>query len=245
MNQVKIVLLIIALKIQLDHGRIYNCTITSPCGCSSVSLNPVNQRIVGGEIVRNRVWNWMVSLQFFDRHICGASLINAEFAITAAHCLNDLLTVTAWTSILAGTNNLSDTYGRNVQRRVIKSIYIHPKYNDVTADYDIAIIKFSSLLVDNSSRLSFICLPESGIDPFVDKDDLVATGWGYTFEGAGVASDALRQVTVQAIPSNYSSCINAPIRNPKIKFCAGLEDGGKGQYSILNSLTGSSTHSSF
>lgn len=50
-------------------------------------------RIVGGEEARPNSWPWQVSIQAkkpvrFDwrRHICGGTLINKEWVLSAAHC---------------------------------------------------------------------------------------------------------------------------------------------------------------
>ena len=50
-------------------------------------------RIVGGEEASPNCWRWQVSIQAkkpvrFDRrrHICGGTLINKEWVLSAAHC---------------------------------------------------------------------------------------------------------------------------------------------------------------
>ena len=46
----------------------------------------VDDRIVGGQNVRD-AWPWMASMRDINgNHRCGASLISPNWAITAAHC---------------------------------------------------------------------------------------------------------------------------------------------------------------
>lgn len=44
-------------------------------------------RVVGGTDSPKGAWPWMVSLYFRGRHVCGATLIDNEWLITAAHCV--------------------------------------------------------------------------------------------------------------------------------------------------------------
>lgn len=43
-------------------------------------------RIVGGSIVNPHSWPWMGQLLQYGRYICGASIMNSKWIITAAHC---------------------------------------------------------------------------------------------------------------------------------------------------------------
>uniref|UniRef100_A0A8C1XW42 Peptidase S1 domain-containing protein n=1 Tax=Cyprinus carpio TaxID=7962 RepID=A0A8C1XW42_CYPCA len=58
------------------------------CGVSSLSTH-----IVEGEDAAVGVWPWQVSLHSFGRHVCGGSLISYEWVLTAAHCIEYLLSV--------------------------------------------------------------------------------------------------------------------------------------------------------
>ncbi|KAK9402184.1 Tmprss15: Enteropeptidase [Crotalus adamanteus] len=44
-------------------------------------------RIVGGSDAQEGAWPWIVSLYFNYRPTCGASLINNEWLLSAAHCV--------------------------------------------------------------------------------------------------------------------------------------------------------------
>ena len=54
-------------------------------GCGN---KPFGSRIVGGEEASPNSWPWQVSLRYNGRHICGASLLNEDWVLSAAHCVD-------------------------------------------------------------------------------------------------------------------------------------------------------------
>ena len=64
--------------------------IDPKCGVKTVNPPPFGDRIIGGRNALPMEWPWQVSIQ--DRmkslHYCGGSLINSQWIMTAAHCVN-------------------------------------------------------------------------------------------------------------------------------------------------------------
>lgn len=220
-------LLICVLLITSASGDFYTCDRTAPCGCSSVSSTEITSRIVGGEAAQVHAWGWMVSLQSNNAHLCGASLLTAEYAVTAAHCFPAWLRGSSY-SIMVGTNYLDDNTSETIQRRPILETHLHPGFDDATYVNDIALVRFAPLSVGPNSTLSFICLPGNGTDPFAVGDALVAIGWGKTNFTSTAASNYLQQVTVNAFASNAPECKRAEISNASLQLCAAVAAGGKG-----------------
>ena len=201
----------------------YTCDVTSSCGCSTSPVS-VTAKIVGGEIAPDHAWKWAVSLQQYQSHICGASLLSNTVAITAAHCVVGYTSWPSLFSIRAGSNYRTGSDG---QTRTVSKITMHPNYNSRTNDFDMALLEFPAL--SSSSNIGYICLPPTNVDPFRTNDNLVAIGWGVLASGSSISPSALRQVTVQAVASNAQSCINGEISNTNVQFCAGVSGGGKGK----------------
>ena len=55
----------------------------------SCGQRPIGARIIGGVTATPNSWPWQLSLRKRGGHICGATLITSNWAVTAAHCVKD------------------------------------------------------------------------------------------------------------------------------------------------------------
>ncbi|CAF1330072.1 unnamed protein product [Adineta steineri] len=208
------------------QGYIYSCNTTAPCGCSQNEVN-INSRIVGGEIAASHSWAWAVSLRVSSiGHFCGGTIISPHYILTAAHCLERISLSRIDVTAAVGTDTLYDTEG---QRVLASKIYMHPRWNTVTKENDIAILKLKKAISFGGSNIAKLCLPAiSGFDATnfpSPNTNLVAIGWG-SMESDGPTSDVLRQVTVQSVSDQVQKCSNS-INNVDLQFCAAVDGGGK------------------
>ncbi|KAG8201093.1 hypothetical protein JTE90_028763 [Oedothorax gibbosus] len=157
-------------------------------------------RIVGGTPTRLGQHPWMVSLrEEFDyrfEHACGASILNENWIVTAAHCIDFPYEPRKY-EILAGLHKLSDEYAPTVRKYEISKIIMHPDFDDDTYVGDIALLKTSQPIdISNSNGyINGICLPKTKEDP---TGYATVIGWGHT-KTDGENSDILRQVVVPII----------------------------------------------
>ncbi|XP_074005461.1 inactive serine protease PAMR1 isoform X3 [Numenius arquata] len=114
--------------------------------------------------------------------ICSGALVNERTVVVAAHCVTDLgktiVLKTAELKVVLGKFYRDDDRDeKTIQNLRISAIIVHPNYDPILLDSDIAIIK----LLDKariSSRVQPICLSSSQ-DLTSNTEDLkiVVTGW--------------------------------------------------------------------
>lgn len=107
---------------------------------------------------------------------------------------------------------------------VIEDLYIHPDWDHVTTDNDLALIRLDRpATLDN--RVNTICLPEVEYQ-FPPGTQCTITGWGTTQEG-GKASSVLMQAKVPIV--ERAACSHNQSYGEKITenmICAGMRQGG-------------------
>ncbi|KAE8284274.1 Prostasin [Larimichthys crocea] len=183
----------------------------------------VQFRIVGGEDAPAGSWPWQVSLQRSGSHVCGGSLINREWVMSAAHCFSSTNTF-GW-QISLGRENLQGN-NPNEESRTVSRIILHPNYDSHTNDNDIALLRLSSP-VKFTDYIRPVCLAASD-SVFNNGTDSWVTGWGAVKEGVSLPFPAtLQEVEVPVVGNRQCNCLNGVGTVSDNMICAGVLAGGK------------------
>lgn len=176
-------------------------------------------RVVGGETASVDSWPWQVSIQYNKQHICGGSILDPHWILTAAHCFRKHLDVSNW-KVRAGSDKLGNFPSLPVAKIFVTELNItYPKENDI------ALVKLQFPLTF-SGTVRPICLPFSD-EKLAPATPLWVIGWGFTEQDGGKMSDTLLQASVQVIDSarcNAEDAYQGEVTEEML--CAGIMEGG-------------------
>ncbi|XP_073458585.1 transmembrane protease serine 13 [Aquarana catesbeiana] len=192
--------------------------------CSDCGRQMTSSRIIGGTSASTGEWPWQVSLQVPNgkryAHVCGGTLINSNYVLTASHCFGISIPMEDW-RIVAGTNNLNQA--RSVSG--VSAIIRHENYNADNDDYDMALMKLKNPFT-YSATIQPACLPMTNQN-FYPNTKCWITGFGKTVAASEETSQQLMKAEVAII--SESTCNSVNVYNGHISarmMCAGDLRGG-------------------
>uniref|UniRef100_A0A8V0X3X2 Peptidase S1 domain-containing protein n=1 Tax=Gallus gallus TaxID=9031 RepID=A0A8V0X3X2_CHICK len=184
-------------------------------GISSLRVEETDEsRIIGGRPCSITQRPFQVALIKKGQILCGGSLVDAQWVLTAAHCKQPSRDL----RVLIGTDTLRD--GTGEVRTITRSI-VHPSYDPRRNDNDFMLLRLNKAVRFGSSikkiRIANSC-PTDGMRCSV-------SGWGTTRSPGAQLPRDLQCAGVQAF--GREKCMRAYGRSitPNM-FCAGVPQGG-------------------
>jgi len=182
---------------------------TTQCGCGHA---PAAGRIVAGQEVNPRHSRpYQVYLQSCSSAgcaMCGATLLNRRYAMTAMHCVTDATNLV----VALGEHNIrQDIESHKVQGIQVERVIKRADYDTTTINNDIALLRLASEVEFNPGVVP-ACLPTDRTQQYTNWEAVVS-GWGTTQEG-GSTSAVLKETTQTILSSTDPVCVRGSQDNP-------------------------------
>nr|AAK72504.1 putative chymotrypsin-like protein [Aedes aegypti] len=196
----------------------------------ALASSRATHKIVGGDEAEAHEFPYQISLQwnFNDgqtetMHFCGASVLNENFVLTAAHC-KTAYSNTGFIEVVAAEHDVAVAEGSE-QRRLVAEFIVHEDYQGGVSPDDIAVIRVDKPFELND-KVKAVKLPKQ-LEQF--DGDVTLSGWGSVSTTVFPDyPDKLRKVVLPLV--DYEQC-NALWDNDsalaKSNVCAGPIDGSK------------------
>ncbi|XP_075303530.1 LOW QUALITY PROTEIN: coagulation factor VII [Perca flavescens] len=203
-----------------EDGEQCIAQVEYPCGQLPPGIGPSQTlglgRVVGTSHCPKGAYPWQVLVQLNGNSHCGGALINADWVVTAAHCIhgNPPQNLT----VVAGEHNLDVEEGTE-QRIPVSTATAHPGYVAATGDSDVAVLRLRRPVTLGRHAVP-VCLPTAS---FAQRELLaVAT----TVSGWGGGRPVLRWMAVPILQS--SQCAQKARLNISANtLCAGYLEGSQ------------------
>lgn len=211
-----------------DAGRLILAGLMLAWSSVSTAFD-VGPRIVGGSTASAGDFPWQVALigdidDPFQSQFCGASLIDEQWILTAAHCYDS-----ANPGVYVAVGFLDLDLAKSAVYGYSETWVIHPQYNDTTLDNDIALIQLDTPLDLSAcgANCALITPVTTANEPTVANVGAQATvsGWG-NMAASGDPDDWADELQYARL--NIMACTETPSLYESgdvtsNMFCAGVE----------------------
>lgn len=206
-------------------GLLVSCLalLASPHVTAEEPPEPV-ARIIGGHEVQSGARPWQVLLNINRsglRYTCGATIISADWVLTAAHCTHAVADRPSSIRVLAGTTQLEQGQGVIVG---VREIHVHPDYDGsaINHPHDVSLLRLAEPLPFVPVRL--MAPTDEQVLGAQGTPGLVI-GFGAVEEG-GSASGRLLETSVPLQGFDKCKQVYGTYLEPGM-ICAGLDEGGR------------------
>lgn len=172
-----------------------------------VARHMANASIANGGAAEPCFWKWMVGIRGIPDGppFCGGSLIDPEWVLTAAHCLERETRV----NVIAGEYNTGVDEGTEINIWS-RQLYVNPFFVSQTKSNDFGLIRLEAPFVLNDC-IGTVTLPLTG--EVANGWSCWITGWGKLGQG-GAPSSTLQQAAVK--PMSNADCKSTGYTNNQI-----------------------------
>jgi len=174
---------------------------TNDCGCGRA---PAASRIVGGKVSKKHSRPYQIYMQACSDSgcwSCGGTLLNKQYVLTAAHCVDQAKAGTI--KVALGEHDIQKDVETKTAQQIMGSAIVHPQWNRAQTEHDIAIIKLNSAVTFNDNVVP-ACLPTDKTKTYAGQSAVVS-GWGAEgFQGAG--SKVLKETTIKILADTDLEC---------------------------------------
>jgi len=174
---------------------------TSDCECGRA---PAINRIVGGKKATKHSRPYQAYMQACSDSgcwSCGGTLLNKQYVLTAAHCVDQAKAGTI--KVALGEHDIQKDVETKTAQQIVGSAIVHPQWNRAQTEHDIAIIKLNSAVTFNDNVVP-ACLPTDKKKTYAGKSAVVS-GWGAeAFRGAG--SSVLKETRIKILADTDIEC---------------------------------------
>ncbi|XP_051900487.1 serine protease 55-like [Pristis pectinata] len=189
----------------------------------------LNPQIIGGSDSRPGDWPWQVSVQKDKTHICGGSILDSWWVLTAAHCVRKLRALPS-VRIAVDSRMVPDALactGLTVptqwgREHKVAEVRVHPDFNLSTFEADAALLQVKPRIKFSQSQDPVLLPPDEEMDTSSWAPCFVI-GWGVTRNEKRPA--ILQEVEVELI--DWQHCQKWAPGITENMVCAGFEEGGR------------------
>ncbi|XP_011815912.1 PREDICTED: serine protease 38 [Colobus angolensis palliatus] len=177
------------------HPENQGISLTGSVACGRPSMEG---KILGGVPAPERKWPWQVSVHYAGLHICGGSILNEYWVLSAAHCFRRDKNIKIY-DMYVGLVNLR-VASNHTQWYEVNRVILHPTYEVYhPVGGDVALVQLKTRIVFSDSVLP-VCLATPEVN--LTSANCWATGWGLVSQ-QGETSDELQEVQLPLIPEPW------------------------------------------